>query len=603
MSWGTHVNTVASGASTAAVTLTSGEVIAALAKEGVGVYTSATATTPVDPVVAPAVPIRVLSSQAALYAAETRNHSGVSGSAINAMLPMPAAPTGKVYPGFDYLLAAYATAHGTPGEILAGRLLGTQNWTHPANIVFPDLILTLFSADAARAAAKTTGAAPASEAGSSPAGATLCVTLANWVSSGFSAIFNALTVGPASTPVLSFLTGIWNGAVALAKSAISNVASGLTDSVLGVIRTGVATAGVVAWAVSALRNLQITSVATPAFNSFGVDPAAAKSGTLTITVGNARGFDWPAAVSQCAETLGVSLPSLTSVVGGTVKWSLEQANGVPTSSWCLPGQSCELATEDPSGTSTSLRSDHTADFAYKTNTELADQDSRGKLVVDDFVLDQATVSLDTAKLQSMVNGIVLGAVPGAIRVVAGPMFDALTKSVTSQIASLAQPKFFRFIKIEHHQIPAALPVRSCAGLYTTGDFPGTTEESTSSIGGGTECLFTDNSVKNPPVAQAGLFVEGSNAAADAFYNGELAAAKANLMATFSPVADVGDEAVAGTACVTEQSTSCGPFGVVRIANDVVVVSMVNVPGSAETLLPEAIPELCPDCRFPTSPPA
>jgi hypothetical protein len=293
------------------------------------------------------------------------------------MLPMPAALTGKVYPGFDYLLAAYATAHGTPGEILAGTLVGTQNWTHPANIVFPDLILTLFSADAARAAAKTTGAAPVSKAGSSPARATVCVTLANWVSAGFSSIFNALTVGPASSPVLSFLTGLWNGAVALAKSASSNVASVLTDSVLGVIRTGVATAGVAAWAVSALRNLQITSVATPAFNSFGVDPAAAKSGTVTITVGNARGFDWPAAASQCAQTLGVTLPALNTVVGRSMKWSLEQANGVPTSSWSLPGQSCELAAEDPSWTSTSLRSDHTADFAYKTNTELPIRTRRG----------------------------------------------------------------------------------------------------------------------------------------------------------------------------------------------------------------------------------
>jgi hypothetical protein len=298
----------------------------------------------------------------------------------------------------------------------------------------------------------------------------------------------------------------------------------------------------------------------------------------------------------------VTLPSLNSVVGGTVNWSLEQANGVPTPTWCIPGQSCELATEDPSGTTTSLRSDHTADFAYNTNTELADQDARGKPIPNDFVLDEATVSLDTSKLQSMVNGIVLGAVPGAVHVVAGPMFDALTKSVTAQIASLAQPKFFRFIRIEHHQIPAALPTRSCAGLYTTGDFPGTTSESTRSLDGGTLCLFTDNDVTNPPVAQVGLFVEGSSAAADGFYNGELAAAKANLKAQYAPLQDVGDEAVAGTACVTEQSTLCGPFGVVRIANDVVIVSMVNTSGSEDTLLTDAIPELCPDCMFPTSPP-
>ena len=237
-----------------------------------------------------------------------------------------------------------------------------------------------------------------------------------------------------------------------------------------------------AWAISALRNLKVTkSVASPSFNMFAVDPAPAKTGDLKITVGIPTGFDW-GSIAACAAELGVTLPSLNSVVGRVVTWTLTPVNGVPTTAWCTGSQSCDLVTQDPSGTDASLRTDHTASFAYTTNTESPDQHSRGAAITTDSILVRATVSLDTTKLSALIKGLILGSVPGRVGVVVGPMFKALTSSVLQQIASLAQPTFFRYVLVDHHASPARLASRSCTGLFVAGDFPG--EDGQVESGGG-----------------------------------------------------------------------------------------------------------------------
>jgi hypothetical protein len=176
---------------------------------------------------------------------------------------------------------------------------------------------------------------------------------------------------------------------------------------------------VAAWAISALRNLSITSVANPAFNSFGIDPEPAQTGKVTITVGNTDGFNWPKALTDCARQLNIGLPTLNSVVGRTITWNLEQANAVPVTTWCITGQTCALGSENAAGTSPALLPDHTATFAYSTNTELADQAARGDPITTDAVLVEATVSLNIASLQTLIKGLVLGAVPGGVRIVVG----------------------------------------------------------------------------------------------------------------------------------------------------------------------------------------
>ena len=79
-----------------------------------------------------------------------------------------------------------------------------------------DLVLTLLSADAYRAAASgrhhehaalvAAGAPPLADAASG----TVCSALSDWVSNGLSSLVKALTVGPSSNAAVNFIGGLWN---------------------------------------------------------------------------------------------------------------------------------------------------------------------------------------------------------------------------------------------------------------------------------------------------------------------------------------------------------------------------------------------------------
>ena len=239
----------------------------------------------------------MLRSQAAAFASETSTGAGVSGASLDGLVPMPRAPGGKQFPSFDYLLAAYASGHSTPGEMVAHRLLAGANLSHPDTVVFPNLVLTLLSADVYRAGKAKSSSARIAAADQplahSAASGSLCSTLSDWVSAGFNSLVKSLTVGSSSNAALSFIGGLWNSAVSLARSQISNLASTLTASVLGAIKPGLAAAALASWAVSTLRDLKVATSATPAYNQFGVDPAAGNAGGLTITLGKAGGFEFP----------------------------------------------------------------------------------------------------------------------------------------------------------------------------------------------------------------------------------------------------------------------------------------------------------------------
>jgi hypothetical protein len=437
--------------------LSTAQVIAALAQEGVGVYASPTSKRPLRHVTAPVVPIRVLRSQAAADAAGTAAGTGISGARLDAVAPMPKAAAGKQYPPFSYLLAAYAGKSSTPGERLAHQLLSGADLTHPDTVLFPSLVLTLLSADAYRTAAsgrhpqRAADAVLAEPVAHAAGPGAVCSALSDWVSNGLGSLVKALTVGPSSNAAVNFIGGLWNSALALAVGQLPNVVSTLTAPVLGVIRRGFATAALVSWAVSALRNLKVTTTAAPPFNQFGIDPAGGQPGALTITLGAAGGFDFPTDLKQCANTLGITLPSFDEVAGRTVNWNLAQVDGVPTSSWCSTTD-CDLATEDTSGTDTKLGAQHTATLRYTTNTETAAQ-AAGGLISNDYILVTGTVSQDTQSLAKLIRDIVLGDVPGGVRVVAGPLLDTVTSAVVGQIAGLAAPSFSRYVQIEHHGTP------------------------------------------------------------------------------------------------------------------------------------------------------
>lgn len=590
-------------------TLSVSKVIAALATEGVGVYASPGAAAPLDPITKPVVPFRILQSQAVIDAAQIANLTGSSGAALNDLIPLPAHA-----PPFSYLLAAYAKATKTPGETLAGRLLGRQDWIHPGAIAFPALILTLFEADALRAAATgnahaTSGPAVASPMASSslaqsgyvngpPHGvANVCSTISDWTSSALNSGFNALTVGPSSNAALNFIGGLWNSAVALAKGAITGIASALTASVLSAIRTGLGVAGVASMAISMLQNLRLKLKPSQLPHAFGVSPHAGLSGTVSVTLGSAAGFKWSADLVNCAQDLGITLPSLSSAGNYRIDWGLSSVLVADPMTWCAAAtpsgsSGCPLAAVESSKTQFTLDRHHTAKMTFLTSTESKDQATRGKFISDDY----ATVSPIAvpsagfmANLKKLLTGITLGnGVPDAAKITFGNMFKSLTNSLLFKLTQLARPSAEVETPIAHHAFPARLPARTCQGLFSLQDFLAT-RSGVLGGSGGSVCFFT-----------------GHNGLGDAVLNPEFDASFAHSLFLFwersyswAPLKNVGDEAASG--CALKSGGLCRDRGaVVRVANDVLAIEAPSVSPSA--LLPKGVRELCPDCTFPTSPP-
>jgi hypothetical protein len=150
----------------------------------------------------------------------------------------------------------------------------------------------------------------------------------------------------------------------------------------------------------------------------------------------------------------------------------------------------------------------------------------------------------------------------------------------------------RFVLVDHHQIPGYLPKRTCKGLYDAADVPGTANLGESAgAGGSTQCLFGGGTDEDPIDVVATLVVAPNATAAHSLFE--------EFVATgLTPKTGIGDESASGTSCV---QSSCGPGGVVRVANDVIGIGVSGETVDFDTLLAKGVTELCPDCQFPTSP--
>jgi hypothetical protein len=98
------------------------------------------------------LPFRVWSWQARDLAAETASGSGLPGSVIDQLAPVP----GGVLPT-SYLLAGYISGANTVGARALRLYMGSQDWHHPQRILFPTLALALLASDVAASAAPGAG--------------------------------------------------------------------------------------------------------------------------------------------------------------------------------------------------------------------------------------------------------------------------------------------------------------------------------------------------------------------------------------------------------------------------------------------------------------
>ena len=98
-------------------------------------------------------------------------------------------------------------------------------------------------------------------------------------------------------------------------------------------------------------------------------------------------------------------------------------------------------------------------------------------------------------------------------------------------------------------------------------------------------------------------MSGSTAAADGYFITISTTSPSPATAQYSKLDGVGDEAVSGTVC-SEAAAGvkiCGPAVIVRVVNDVFTIGEIHVNASVTALPAKVVSELCPDCKFPTSP--
>ena len=415
------------------------ELVEALTQAGVRITGAAGATA--HAAVAPASGTELTVQQVDVMWAQARDSSGTLGSALDdqgsprAGIPLSA------------LLAAYARGVQTPGAKLAAKVLAPQDLTHPQQVVFPALVLTLFASDAAHAMAAPAGASNAAYRSSvAAAGGGLCSQVTDSIYKGINTLFDALRVKRVDLPKtgIAFIDGILQGIANIVVDGVNVlVEAGRTlvvgiyrytlDQVLSVIAKVAALAAMIGEFVSAIGPLHVKVVADPGIAAKSVTGSAAVHVAATATASIDLGLgvlEWPEWFEDCARVAKAPLPPLKPV-GDPITWTIDQGSaadllhesGVPDSKDPVlveggPGKAVGkldlvTGTEDGSATGQAVTSDVRviADVQRLQVTHLRDalvQAAAGLLTsgLPAFVrkyLDSALVGIGTAATDGLVK--------------------------------------------------------------------------------------------------------------------------------------------------------------------------------------------------------
>lgn len=437
--------------------------VADFAAVGVGVYADAGQQEPLLAVSTslPATPIRLLQTQLKAGLLEVADGQGVLGSSLDAGIPTD---PGLAPPSF--LIAGWVSGSGSPGALLAHRMMGDHDWTQAPSLLFPGLVLSLYSADAARfadalagpgtalptdASESVTPDQPASRVGApGPRGVTgsaglsrpltvgVCAQVKGFVDSMVASMFDAL--GHLSSPQvpsagnvaldffgagiqtgLNLAVGVVNGLIDAGRFLVVNGIKLAVQPILDQVARVASALGVVALITNLLRPWTIRMVADPASTRKAVGSEPGLAGTVGATV-DLGGFDeWPAEIIGCAETAGVTLPSLKPL-GAPITWKFDQSPG-------------DLAVEDP-GKATVLDAKAHAELAY-TTTQEDEETAKGDVRTGTMSFHVSIRRKEIADFQQTIGNLLFAQVPSLI----APILSALLRPTLDSVLA-ALPSFF-----------------------------------------------------------------------------------------------------------------------------------------------------------------
>jgi hypothetical protein len=416
------------------------ELVEALTQAGVRITGDGEAT--VHAAVTPASGTELTLQQVEIMWEQARDSSGMRGS----LLDDQARPRAEI--PLSALLAGYARGVQTPGARLAAKVLAPQDLSHPQQVVFPALVLTLFASDAAHAMAAPAGASNAvySPSHLAASGGGLCSQVTDGIYKGINTLFDALRVKRVDLPKtgVAFIDGILQGIANVVVDGVNVlVEAGRTlvigiyrytlDQVLSIIAKVAALAAMIGEFVTAIGPLHVKVVADPdtAPKSVAGSAAVHVAATATASIDLGLGvLEWPEWFEDCARVAKAPLPPLKPV-GDPVTWTIDQGSaadllresGVPDSKDLVlvdggPGKAVGkldlvTGTEDVSATGQAVSSDVRiiADVQRQQVTHLRDvlvQAAAGLLTsgLPAFIrkyLDSALVGIGTAATDGLVK--------------------------------------------------------------------------------------------------------------------------------------------------------------------------------------------------------
>ena len=397
------------------------------------------------------------------------------------------------------VLAGYVRGVATGGAEYSRTLLGAQDLTQPAHVVFPTIVLALFAADAASAFAadEVTGETAATQSFSnagSGAGSFgqsrhlrtgICSDVTKTIFDAIDKIFAKIHIPPGrvGNTGSSFLNGLLQGltdvvvgglnlVIDAAKVLIVDGITFVLGQVLSVVAEVAAAAALIANIVSAVRPWTLNVTAKDPNTHKGVAPEQVFDRVTAKAVIIGPTDDWPAWFVDCAAVAGVKLPSLLPV-DAPVTWKVYSY--VPAAD--LMTESTQEIPKD-----TKLRkegNDVLARIGLVTGSETEAQVSKGA-AQHGAVLVSATARrnqieelrktlVDAAK--NLANQV-LQSVPAVIRDFLIGLVAQAADGSSDQVASLLDASGSAVIDVLYHGAPKPDAAPVTAGAWSFAVFQG-----------------------------------------------------------------------------------------------------------------------------------
>jgi len=426
-------------------------------------------------------------AQVRSMALQAADGGGIVGSALDAATNLPAD-----YPSFSYLLASWVTTINSPGAATIRALMGSRDWVHAPTVEFPTIALALFVADVIAASPAPTNSPTGSQHRSvRPVvllglPSSVCSTVSNFIQNTINSVFGALRLTAPSgsgvgAAIGSFFTNLWNGAVALAQQTVQGLIKAVTAPIVNAIQSVAGTAFVIAQVVGFITPWSINVTAEPS------SVTAGDGGMLTAAVDNGLGgAAYPPAVQDCANSMNITLPSLTT--GG--------ANGVWTLTAPISATGNTSVTLDSNGSSTlGFTSSPTTDQGSSCPgssgpvTQPATETGSASLSVTPPLLDSLKQLVDTM----ITNG--LGVAGSIIGPAVQSILDPIVASILGQLNNLVAVSGTTYVVVTSS---ASSPSRSCpttTSVATSTSTPvGTSTATSTSTTATYSCSIVDGSL-------------------------------------------------------------------------------------------------------------